>query len=97
MIALDNDSGKLVEGDSGEQAVKILENLKILMQEFALELDDLVSVRIYSTKFDQFPLINQAWEEVFTENVVPPARAAVGVSALPVNALVEMEFVFYKE
>ena len=97
MIALDNDSGKLVEGDSGEQTRKILENLKILMQEFSLELDDLVSVRIFSTKFDQFPLINQAWEEVFTESVVPPARAAVGVSALPVNALVEMEFVFYKE
>ena len=96
MIALNNDSGKLIEGDSGEQARKIFQNLKILMNEFSLALEDLVSVRIFSTKFDQFPLINQAWEEIFTENIVPPARAAVGVSALPVNALVEIEFTFYK-
>tara|TARA_B110000495_G_C22803362_1_gene469191 strand:+ start:347 stop:733 length:387 start_codon:yes stop_codon:yes gene_type:complete len=97
MIALDNDSGKLYEGDSGEQTRKIFKNLKILMQEFSLALDNLVSVRIFSTKFDQFPLINQAWEEVFTEGIVPPVRAAVGVSELPVNALVEIEFLFYKE
>jgi len=42
-------------------------------------------------------LINQAWEEVFTEDVVPPARSAIGVAALPLNALVEIEFAFYKE
>jgi 2-iminobutanoate/2-iminopropanoate deaminase len=97
MIALDNDSGQLIEGDSGEQTRKIFQNLSILMTEFSLVLNDLVSVRIFSTKFDQFPLINQAWEEVFTIDKVPPARSAVGVSALPLNALVELEFTFYKE
>ncbi|MBN4075129.1 MAG: enamine deaminase RidA [SAR86 cluster bacterium] len=96
MIALDNETGKLIEGDSGEQARKIFQNLNILIQEFSLSLGDLVSVRIFSRKFDQFPLINQAWEEVFTVDKVPPARAAVGVSALPLNALVEIEFSFYK-
>ena len=97
MIALDNDSGKLIEGDSREQTRKIFKNLSILMAEFSLVLDDLVSVRIFSKKFDQFPLINQAWEEVFTIDKVPPARSAVGVSALPLNALVELEFTFFKE
>ncbi len=97
MIALDNSTGKLIEGDSCEQTRKIFENLKVLMEEFSLSLDDLVSVRIFSRKFEQFPQINQAWEEVFTSDVVPPARSAVGVSALPLNALVEIEFSFYKE
>jgi len=97
MIALDNDSGKLIEGDSREQTRKIFKNLSILMAEFSLVLDDLVSVRIFSKKFDQFPLINQAWEEVFTIDKVPPARSAVGVSALHLNALVELEFTFFKE
>lgn len=97
MIALDNSTGKLIEGDSCEQTRKIFQNLKVLMEEFSLSLDDLVSVRIFSRKFEQFPQINQAWEEVFTSDVVPPARSAVGVSALPLNALVEIEFSFYKE
>lgn len=97
MIALDNETGKLVEGDSGEQTRKIFQNLSILMEEFSLSLDELVSVRIFSREFDQFPKINKAWEEVFTEGTVPPARSAVGVSALPLNALVEIEFSFYKE
>lgn len=97
MIALDNDTGKLIEGDSCEQTRKIFQNLSLLMDEFSLSLDDLVSVRIFSRMFDQFPLINQAWEEIFTADIVPPARSAVGVSALPLNALVEIEFSFYKE
>ena len=97
MIALDNDTGKLIEGNSCEQTRKIFENLSILMEEFSLSLDDLVSVRIFSRMFEQFPLINQAWEEVFNSDLVPPARSAVGVSALPLNALVEIEFSFYKE
>ncbi|MFL2840780.1 MAG: RidA family protein [Pseudohongiellaceae bacterium] len=97
MIALDNDSGQLIEGDSGEQTRKIFQNLGILMAEFFLGLDDLVSVRIFSTKFEQFPLINQVWEEIFTVDKLPPVRSAVGVSVLPLNALVEIEFTFYKE
>ena len=97
MIALNNDTGKLIEGDSYDQTRRIFENLSILMEEFSLGLEDLVSVRIFSRMFDQFPLINQAWEEVFPSDLVPPARSAVGVSALPLNALVEIEFSFYKE
>ncbi|MGA1740746.1 MAG: RidA family protein [Pseudohongiellaceae bacterium] len=97
MIPLNNETGKLIEGDSAEQTRQIFQNLKILMEEFSLSLEDLVSARIFSRKFDEFPLINQAWEEVFTEGVVPPARSAIGVAALPLNALVEIEFAFYKE
>lgn len=97
MIPLDNDTGKLIEGDSKEQTRKIFQNLKILMDEFSLSLEDMVSAKIFSRKFDEFPLINQAWEEIFTEDVVPPARSAIGVAALPLNALVEIEFAFYKD
>ena len=95
MVALDNESGELITGGAGEQTRKIFENLALLMSEFKLSLSDLVSVRIFTTEFDQFADINAAWEEVFTEDVVPPARSAVGVSALPLNALVEIEFSFF--
>jgi 2-iminobutanoate/2-iminopropanoate deaminase len=97
MVALDNDSGKLIEGGAGEQTRKIFQNLILLMEEFDLTLEDLLSVRIFTTEFEQFPDINVAWEEVFTEGIRPPARSAVGVSALPLNAKVEIEFAFYRE
>ncbi len=97
MIAIDNDSGELVEGNAADHTRKIFQNLKILMQEFELSFDDLVSARIYTTIFDEFPLINACWEEVFTNGQVPPARSAFGVLALPMNAKVEIEFSFYKE
>ena len=96
-IAIDNQSGELSTGDAGEQTRIILQNLHLLMEEFSLQLEDLVSARIFTTDFAQFPLINAAWEDVFTAEILPPARSAFGVVALPMNARVEIEFTFYKE
>ncbi len=97
MIALDKDSGKLEAGGVGAETKKILANLQKALPDFGLTLADLVSAHIHTTQFDQFPAINQAWEEVFTNDMRPPARSAVGVTALPLNANVEMEFLFYKD
>ena len=97
MIALDKDSGELEQGGVGAETKKVLNNLINALPDFGLKLTDLVSANIYTTQFDQFPEINAAWESVFTEDVQVPARTAVGVSALPLNASVEIEFMFYKD
>lgn len=97
MIALDKDSGELEQGGVGAETKKVLDNLLNALPDFGLQLTDLVSANIYTTQFDQFPEINAAWESVFTEDVQVPARTAVGVSALPLNASVEIEFMFYKD
>ena len=96
MIALDKDSGELEPGGAGPETAKILKNLLEALPDFNLSLEDLVSATIHTTQFDRFPEINKAWEAVITEDMRPPARSAVGVSALPLNAAVEMEFLFYK-
>ncbi len=97
MIALDNDTGELIDGNAAEQTRKIFQNVQILMKEFDLIYNDLVSVRIFTTHFDEFPGINEVWEEFCVPEKVPPARSAFGVSALPMNAKVEIEFSFYRE
>ena len=97
MIALDKDSGELEQGGVGAETKKVLNNLINALPDFGLKLTDLISANIYTTQFDQFPEINAAWESVFTEDVQVPARTAVGVSALPLNASVEIEFMFYKD
>ena len=97
MIALDKTSGQLEPGGAGPQTVKILKNLITALPDFGLSLDDMVSARIFTTEFDNFPAINAAWESVFTAEGHLPVRTAVGVNALPLHAAVEMEFSFYKE
>ena len=96
MIALDKDSGQLEPGGAGAETAKILNNLLEALPDFDLSLDDLFSVTIYTTHFDQFPEINKAWEAVISEDMRLPARTAIGASALPLNATVEMEFWFCK-
>jgi 2-iminobutanoate/2-iminopropanoate deaminase len=97
MIALDKDTGELASGGVGAETAKILDNLVQALPDFGLSLDKLISATIYTTQFDQFSAINQAWEAVFTDDVRPPARTALGVSALPLQANVEIEFMFYGE
>ncbi len=96
MIALDADSGQLVGGDVGQETAKILDNLCRALPDLSLSLSDLVHVFIFTAKFDEFPAINMAWEQVFTDDVPAPARTSAGVTGLPLGALVEMSFQFYR-
>ena len=75
------------------QSEQILRNLRGVADELQLRLDDLLIARIFCTDFNAFSEVNRAWEACFAE-VDPPARTSVGVSALPLGALVEMEFQF---
>lgn len=97
MIGLDAATGALAEGGAGAETAKILENLLTALPDFDLTLDELMSVTIFTADFGAFPAINSAWEAVFAADGHLPARTAVGVSALPLNAAVEMEFTFYKQ
>lgn len=93
MVALDPVGGGLVDGDAGVQTTRILDNLGALMKEQGWDFQQLVLARIYCVDFAAFGLVNQAWEAFFAGHE-PPARTSVGVAALPLGALVEIEFQF---
>jgi 2-iminobutanoate/2-iminopropanoate deaminase len=97
MIALDPTTGELQGGGPGRETAKILANLSAAMPGLALDLDALASVKIFTTRFEEFAAINDAWESWLGPAVRPPARTSVGVVALPLGATVEMEFAFYTE
>ena len=98
LLAQDRQTGALVGDTVGAQADKILENAQVLMREFGLGFEDLAIARIFTTQMDKFGEINAAWEKVFNSiSAAPPARTSIGVAALPLKALVEIEFTFYKE
>jgi len=98
LLAQDPATGGLVGNTAGEQAAKILVNLQAVMQETGLDFSQLAMARIFTTAMERFSEINVAWELVFNAlEVPPPARTSIGVAALPMGALVEMEFTFYRE
>jgi 2-iminobutanoate/2-iminopropanoate deaminase len=91
-IPLDPHTGELVEGGAGEQATRCLRNLEAVCQAAGAELADAVRVGIFLTDLaGDWADVNAAYEGFFKHE--PPARAAVGVAALPKGARVEIEAV----
>lgn len=93
LVALDASTGALVGGGTYAETLQILGNAKRLADEMGWSLEQLVLARVFCADFAKFSEVNRAWEEFFAERI-PPGRTSVGVSALPLGALVEIEFQF---
>lgn len=92
LVALDRETGALAGDTAFAQADKILGNLRALFAEQGWSLAQIVLARIYVVDMPRhFADVNRAWEGTFGAEA-PPARTSIGVAALPLGALVEMEF-----
>lgn len=96
MIGICPASGALVAGGVAAETRQILENLKAALPDYGVGLEDMVSARIYTVQFYRFAEINAVWEAYFADLALP-ARTSLGVVALPLGALVEIEFAFYRQ
>lgn len=76
-------------GDMRAQIVRVLENLRAVAQAAGGDLADIVKLNVFLTDLAHFPLVNEVMSEYFRAPY--PARAAVGVAALPRGAAVEMD------
>ena len=88
-IPLDPASGQLVAGDMEAQVRRVFDNLRAVALAAGGDLDSVVKLNVYLTDLGHFPLVNQVMAESFSEPY--PARAAVGVAALPRGTAVEMD------
>jgi 2-iminobutanoate/2-iminopropanoate deaminase len=88
-VPLDPETGELVDGGIGEQAQRCLQSLDAICREAGARLEDAVRMTIYLTEMESFPAVNEVYAEFFSEPF--PARATVGVAALPKGALVEID------
>ena len=88
-IPLDPSTMELVDGGIDAQIRQVFENLAAVARAAGAELADVVKLTVYLTDLGDFPRVNEIMSQYFEAPY--PARAAVGVAALPKSAAVEMD------
>lgn len=92
-IPLVPETMELVSSDVRIQIVQVFDNLEAVCKAAGGSFDQVIKLNVYLTDLSNFPLVNEVMAERFSEPY--PARAAIGVSALPRDVAVEVEGVMY--
>lgn len=90
-IPLDPANMELVSGDIAVQIRRVFDNLSAVAKAAGGGLADVVKLNVFLTDLGHFPVVNEIMAEYFQQPY--PARAAIGVAALPKGAEVEMDAV----
>ena len=90
-IPLDPQTSAVVEGGLEAQAHQMFRNVKAVLAEAGLGLENVVKTTVFMTDLGQFGALNAIYAEYFAEPY--PARSCVEVSALPKGVLVECEVI----
>jgi reactive intermediate/imine deaminase len=88
-IPLDPATQELVAGDIEAQVRRVFDNLQAIVTAAGASLDDVVKATVFLIDLAHFALVNKVMAEYFRAPY--PARAAVGVAALPRGAQIEVE------
>lgn len=90
-IPLLPDTMELLEGDMQAQIRQVFDNLSAVAEAAGGSLADVAKLNVFLPDLDHFAIVNEVMAEYFTPPY--PARAAVGVAALPRGSQVEMDAV----
>lgn len=88
-IPIDPKTGEMITGGIEAETEQVISNLKAVLAAAGATLADVVKTTVYLSNFDDFAAMNAIYVRAFPTD--PPARATVGVAALPRGAKVELE------
>ncbi len=88
-IPLVPETMEVIDGDIGQMIQQVFDNLSAVAEAAGGTLSDIVKLTVYLTDLDNFALVNEVMANNFEAPF--PARAAVGVKALPKQVPVEMD------
>lgn len=94
-IALNPVSMKMIEGSIEEEAKKVMQNIKAILQEVDFSFENIIKTTIFITDMNNFSRVNTIYGGYF-DNKTAPARETVEVSALPKNAKIEISVIAKK-
>jgi len=87
-LALDPETGVLIEGGIAEETRQVMENLGAVLEAAGFTFDQVVQSQVFLTDLSDFAAMNEVYAGYF--GPIPPARATVGVATLPRGARVEI-------
>lgn len=88
-IPINPETGELVENDIVLQTQQVLRNIKAILAEENLSIEQVFKTTIFIKDMAQFPVINEEYSNFFKDH--KPARSTVEVSRLPKDVLIEIE------
>jgi reactive intermediate/imine deaminase len=88
-IPLDPETMQVVDGDIAVHIRRVFDNLKAVAEAAGGDFNDIVKLNVFLTDLANFPTVNEIMAEYFSQPY--PARAAIGVAALPKGVGVEMD------
>ena len=88
-LAIDPESGNMVEGGIQAQTTQVMQNLQAILEEAGSSLKQLLKTTIFLADLGDFTAMNEVYGDRLGNQ--PPARATVQVAALPSGALVEID------
>ncbi|WP_042356865.1 RidA family protein [Bacillus rubiinfantis] len=98
-LPIDPKTGRLVAGSVKEQAAQCLKNIKAILESIDVPLDDIVKITIFLKNLSDTEAVNEVYKTFFPDSAIAravayvPARTIVAASALPMDALVQIEAV----
>lgn len=93
-IAIDPKDGKLITGDIEKETRQVLDNIRAVLKEAGMTLDDVVQAQVFLKDLNHYGVVNKIYGEYFMKDY--PARAAVQVARLPKDVSVEIMCVAIK-
>ena len=94
-IPINPKTGELIIGDFNAEVHQVLTNLDGVLKAGGSSLQSAVKLTVFLTDLSYFAQVNEIFLSFFSKE--PPARSAVQVSALPMNARIEIEAIGYVE
>jgi len=90
-IPLDPATGQIVEGDITAQTMRVLENIKAVLEGSGSSLNRVVKTTVYLTDMREFAKMNEVYAGYFPQDA--PARATIEAARLPRDVRVEIDFI----
>ncbi len=88
-LPVDAKTGKVVAGGAKEQAEQCLNNIKAIVESINHDMDDAVKINIQLKNIADVDAVNEVYPTFFKGDL--PARTVIGVSAIPMDALVQID------
>jgi 2-iminobutanoate/2-iminopropanoate deaminase len=90
-IALNPETGALVEGGVAAQTERVLENLVAVLREAKMGLDNVVKTTVYLSDMADFSEMNEIYARFLAQRA--PARTTIQAAGLPMGVRVEIDVV----